>query len=152
MKSLELKVPPLLILFVFMAMAWGLAKTGYGRINLGSPPVLSLACMSLGAAIVLAAALQFRLRKTTVDPREPFRTTSLVTGGMSRISRNPMYLGFTLILLGFVLRLGSLPALATLPLFMAYLQKFQILPEERALEAKFGAAYLEYRRRTRRWI
>jgi protein-S-isoprenylcysteine O-methyltransferase Ste14 len=76
----------------------------------------------------------------------------VVTSGIYRLSRNPMYLGFLLALAGWTVFLGNIIALALLPLFVAHMNAFQIKPEERALLAKFGPAYAQYMRTTRRWL
>ena len=82
----------------------------------------------------------------------PHESAKLVASGVYRWSRNPMYLGDLLILAGWALWLANVAAFIGLPLFVAYINRFQITLEERALEARFGAAYVEYRRSARRWI
>lgn len=76
----------------------------------------------------------------------------MVTSGVYRVSRNPMYLGFLLALAWWVVFLSHLLAFALLPLFMWYMNRFQIVPEERALAAKFGSEFTEYSRAVRRWL
>lgn len=94
----------------------------------------------------------FRRAHTTVDPRYPQKMTALVTGGVYRVTRNPMYLGMLLALAGWALWLGQLLPFIILPLFILFLNRWQIAPEERALERTFGAEYTLYRARARRWI
>lgn len=72
--------------------------------------------------------------------------------GPYRFTRNPMYLGMVLILLAWCLWLGNAAALLALAAFVGYITRFQIVPEERALAGRFGAAYEDYRRRVRRWV
>jgi protein-S-isoprenylcysteine O-methyltransferase Ste14 len=104
------------------------------------------------AVVVLAAFASFFRARTTINPLDPARATSLVTGGVFRVSRNPMYLSLLLLLAGYAVRLDS-PVVWLGPiLFVAYVNRFQIKPEERVLKAKFGEAYLRYRMRTRRWL
>lgn len=111
--------------------------------------VLGLACI-LAAAIVLPALLAFRRAATRPEPWRP--ATSLVTDGPYRFSRNPMYVGFTLLYLGIALRYGSLWPLLFLPLVLSVMHFGVIVREEAYLERRFGDAYREYRRRVNRWL
>ncbi|MFL6647317.1 MAG: methyltransferase family protein, partial [Sulfurifustaceae bacterium] len=89
---------------------------------------------------------------TTKDPRHPERATALVTGGIYRITRNPMYLGLALVLVGWGIFLSNVLSLLGVVVFLGYLNRFQIVPEERALEARFGEAYRQYKQTVRRWL
>lgn len=111
--------------------------------------VLGLACI-LAAAIVLPALLAFRRAATRPEPWRP--ATSLVIDGPYRFSRNPMYVGFTLLYLGIALRYGSLWPLLFLPLVLAVMHFGVIVREEAYLERRFGDAYRQYRRRVNRWL
>jgi protein-S-isoprenylcysteine O-methyltransferase Ste14 len=113
---------------------------------------LALAFAAGGIAIAILGVAEFRRAATTVDPRVPERSASLVVGGVYRYSRNPMYLGMLLVLLGWACYLGSALALAFLPVFVSYMNRFQIAPEERHMRAKFGHSYAQYTARVRRWI
>lgn len=104
------------------------------------------------AVIALAAAATMWQARTTVNPLDPMRASRLVTGGVFRFSRNPMYLGLLLLLIAYAVRLDDLLVWLGPLFFMAYVTRFQIAPEERALSLKFGDAYLQYKARTRRWI
>lgn len=114
--------------------------------------VMALASSTMGAVICVAGVLAFRSFQTTVNPLTPEATTTLVVRGVYRFTRNPMYLGFTLLLLAFAVWLGKMSALALVPLFMAYLQHFQIKPEEEALRARFGDLFDTYCQQVRRWL
>ena len=105
-----------------------------------------------GAAIALAGVVQFARARTTVNPLQPDAASSLVSGGVYRWTRNPMYLGMALVLLAWAVYLSSIAALAVLPLFIVYINRFQIEPEERALQARFGAQFERYRKAVRRWL
>jgi len=111
--------------------------------------VVGLACM-LAAAIVLPALLSFRRAATRPEPWRP--ATALVTDGPYRFSRNPMYLGFTLLYLGIALLFGSLWPFLFLPLVLSVMHFGVIVREEAYLERRFGDAYREYRRRVNRWL
>lgn len=102
--------------------------------------------------IGLPAVLGFRRAKTTVNPLKPEASSALVTGGIYRWTRNPMYLAMLLLLIAWACIVSNWAALAILPLFVAYLNRFQIGPEERALQARFGAEFESYRRKVRRWL
>ncbi len=105
-----------------------------------------------GGIVSTTGARAFRRVRTTVNPLHPERASSMVTSGIFRFTRNPMYVGIALVLLGFFLAFGALSAILGLPAFVGYITRFQILPEERILEAKFGSAYAAYRARVRRWL
>ena len=114
---------------------------------------LFAALLLIGALIIgLAAVYGFHRAKTTVNPLKPEASTALVTGGLYRWTRNPMYLAMLLLLLAWACIVSNWAALAILPLFVAYLNRFQIGPEERALQARFGAEFESYRRKVRRWL
>lgn len=105
-----------------------------------------------GSVIALAGGWVFLLARTTIDPHRPDKASALVTGGIYRLTRNPMYLGLTLFLTAEATLLAS-PCLLAVPLlFVLYLTRFQIVPEERALLECFGAEYADYMARVRRWL
>lgn len=114
--------------------------------RLGSLPA------ALGIAIDAAALASFRRVRTSVNPMVPSKATRLVTDGVFAVSRNPMYLGLLLLLIGWALWLGSASVWLVPPAFVAFITIAQILPEERALDQLFGAQYLAYRRRVARWV
>ena len=105
-----------------------------------------------GFAIDAAAAARFLRKKTTLNPMAPGKASVLVTDGVFRISRNPMYLGLVLLLIGWALWLGSITPCLVVPVFVAGVTVAQIVPEERALAERFGETYVAYRRRVARWI
>jgi len=153
MHALELKIPPVALALAFAALMWLVAKYGPAlTVELPWRTAVALALYGAGAAIALAGVAAFRLVKTTVDPRTPDATTAMVRSGVYRYSRNPMYLGFLLALMGWAVELSHVLAFALLPLFPLYLNRFQIEPEERALAAKFGGRFNDYTRTVRRWL
>jgi protein-S-isoprenylcysteine O-methyltransferase Ste14 len=113
---------------------------------------LAIAIALLGGALDLIALGYFIRARTTINPLAPDKASSLVTGGIYRITRNPMYLGMAALLLAWAIYLANLAALAVLPLFVAYIDRFQIAPEERALRARFGEDFERYCLRVRRWL
>ena len=153
MPGLELKIPPPLVAAVVAGAMVAAAKL--------LPPVLALSPgVRVGTALVLAGVgagfdvaglLAFRKAKTTVNPLAPQRSTSVVTHGVYGLTRNPMYLGLALMLLGLAVYLASPWALLGPVVFVTYITRFQIQPEERALAARFGTGYAAYCARVRRW-
>jgi len=106
--------------------------------------------IAIGLVISVLADRQFKQRGTTVKPFEESR--ALVTDGMFAFSRNPMYVGFVLVLVGLALCLGSITAFPVIPIFIAVMDFVFIRPEEKMLEQTFGDAFNKYRKRVRRWI
>lgn len=154
MSTLDLRIPPPLVAVVVAAAMVGAA--------LWLPPVLALPSgLRIGVALVLACIglgfdvaglVAFRKAKTTVNPLRPERSTQVVSTGIYRITRNPMYLGLVLVLLGLAVYLASPWALLGPLAFAAYITRFQIRLEEQALTTRFGAAYTAYCKQVRRWL
>lgn len=106
----------------------------------------------LSAVIALLALISFGIARTTINPLQPWRASTLITGGIYRITRNPLCLSLLLLLVSYAVRLDSWAAWLGPLLFAAYITRFHIIPEENVLAAKFGAAFHAYKLRTRRWI
>jgi protein-S-isoprenylcysteine O-methyltransferase Ste14 len=153
MSKLELKVPPPAVALL-TALAMWLAAYGMGELAFALPGrrVLSIAPAALGIAVSAAGTWSFWRARTTVNPTRPEAASSLVATGIFRVTRNPMYLGLFMVLAGWAAHLANAAALAGPLLFALYITRFQILPEERVLAAKFGSDFEAYRRRTRRWL
>jgi len=105
-----------------------------------------------GALTCLAGVVSFRRAGTTVNPMKPDSASSLVVSGIYRFTRNPVYLGFLVMLLAWAAALSNVLALVWLPAFVLYVNRFQILPEERVLASRFAHDYAEYSSRVRRWL
>jgi protein-S-isoprenylcysteine O-methyltransferase Ste14 len=153
MQWLELKIPPLLVWLAFAGAMLGvtyLAPTL--SFTLAGSTAMALALGVLGAAVAIAGVLAFRDKRTTVNPLTPNASSSVVSNGVYRVSRNPMYLGFLLALAGWAVYLSNAGAALLLPAFVAYMTQYQIKPEERALLAKFGSGFAQYMSRVRRWL
>jgi protein-S-isoprenylcysteine O-methyltransferase Ste14 len=153
MQMLEARIPAPLVAALLAIGMWLLfyAESGYdtaGPLQSAAATAVSL----LSGALALAAFAQFLRARTTIDPFKPERASTLVTHGVYRLTRNPMYVSLLLLLLAHAIHLWAPPALAGPVAFAAYVTRFQIIPEERALEAKFGAEFCEYKRRVRRWL
>ena len=147
---LSLRVPPLALFALFAAAIWLLPDLL--PIRRPGAGVAATVLAVLGGGFCLAGVLEFRRARTTVNPVNPAASSALVVRGVYRLTRNPMYLGFALLLLAFAAGLGKLSGLLAVMVFMAYLQHFQIRPEEAALRTRFGAAFDRYSQQVRRWL
>jgi protein-S-isoprenylcysteine O-methyltransferase Ste14 len=153
MRALELKIPPPVVMLLIGAAMWFVSRSGPSLdVSLLVRSVAACAVAAFGGAISFAGDIEFRRARTTVNPWRPQNTSSLVTSGIYQRTRNPMYLGLFLVLVGWAVFLASAWPLAGPPAFMFYMRRFQIQPEERVLTTKFGAAYADYSSRVRRWL
>lgn len=153
MAFLEHRIPPPVVALAIAVLMWLSARW---LPDLGVPSALrygaALVVAVAGLGFFLPAARAFRSAGTTINPIRIENASGLVTDGIYRLSRNPMYVSITLVLLALALLLDSLWTLAGPVVFVAWMTRFQIIPEERVLAAKFGAAYADYRQRVRRWL
>ncbi len=106
----------------------------------------------VGLAFDVSGLLAFRASKTTVNPLKPQKASALVTAGVYRITRNPMYVGMCFLLMAWAIHLSALLPFVGPVIFMMYITRFQILPEERVLARRFGEQYAQYTTRVRRWL
>ena len=152
MYHLELKIPPPIVILV-CGIVIALFSLG-GVLPFAFPGMIGVAVFLafLGFVICLVAFLGFQRAKTTWKPEHPEKATTLVTNGIYRFSRNPMYLGWLFVLLGWAIFWGDGLAFIILPFYVFYLNRFQIVPEERALQEKFGDEYTAYKSKVRRWL
>lgn len=153
LSAFENRVPPPLVLAAGAAFAWA-CTAWLPQASIGLPGGSRAAAFVAvaGLAIDVAALVSFLRAGTTVNPLKPRSASSLVTGGLYRFSRNPMYLGQALLLAGWTMWLGNLAGLLAVPAFVAWIDRLQIAPEERALEAAFGDSFRAWAARVRRWI
>lgn len=153
MSSLELKAPPVAVSLLAGAGMWLMAKA-FPALTFPFPyrQAVAAALAVAGAVVAVLGVATFRRARTTVNPIKPQSASSLVTTGIYRFSRNPMYLGILLLLAGWAVYLANAPALILLPAFVLYMNRFQITPEERALSALFGSEFAAYKQRVRRWM
>ena len=151
--SLDLKIPPVALGLVTAALM-GLGAWSVPRLTFPLPGrhYITGGVALVGALVSILGVVSFKRAKTTVNPMKPESTSSLVVAGIYRVTRNPMYLGFLLILLGWAAWLSNVLALLPIAGFVIYMTVFQIRPEERALEALFGPEFAAYKKRVRRWI
>ncbi len=114
--------------------------------------ILILFLVIVGVSFDVCGLLAFRQLKTTINPMSPNKTSALVTGGIYRLSRNPMYVGLFLFLIAWAIQLSMLWPFIGPVLFVIYITRFQITPEERVMESKFGDEYSIYKNKVRRWL
>jgi protein-S-isoprenylcysteine O-methyltransferase Ste14 len=153
MKSLELVVPPPAVAAITAVAMWGVSL-GTRAFLLPSSVRLSVFVVLLlaGLTFSLSGVLFFRRAGTTVNPTKPENASSLVRTGVYGVTRNPMYVGLSLVLLAWAVFLASPWALIGVLGFVLYISHFQIAPEERALAKLFGTEYSEYQSKVRRWL
>ncbi|TXH51970.1 MAG: isoprenylcysteine carboxylmethyltransferase family protein [Burkholderiaceae bacterium] len=153
MPSLDHRIPPPIVGAVTGLAMWLVAPLGPAW---PMPPSLGLGLtvllVAIGLGFDLMGLLAFRASRTTVNPLSPHKASALVTGGVYRVTRNPMYVGMLCLLLAWAAHLASWLPLAGPALFVLYITRFQIRPEERVLRQLFGDAYTQYASRVRRWI
>lgn len=153
MLKLRLKIPPVLQGIIALIFIWLLSQyMPVFHIDIAFKGLLSIAIISIGISIGVLAVSAFIKMRTTVDPRYPEKANKLVVVGIYRYSRNPMYLAIALVLFGISINLGALSSLLILALFVVYINRFQIVPEEKMLEQKFGESYTHYAQNVRRWL
>ena len=157
MPNLELKIPPPIVAALTAGAMWAAAQwIGFNGLFAGLPPgwrtAGALFIGLIGLGFDLTGVLGFIRAKTTVNPLKPERSAALVTSGIYRITRNPMYVGMALLLLAWAIYLGSGTALLGPLVFALYITRFQIQPEERVLAVRFGSGFASYCAQVRRWL
>lgn len=153
MKNLETRIPPPMVTLVFALIIYLIDKVA-SLTSQGERVRRIVAAVFIAASLlaIIGGVLAFHKRRTTVNPLRPDRATSLVVEGVYRMSRNPMYLGMLLILCAWSIWLGNPWGVLGLVGFVVYMNRFQIIPEERTMREKFGMQWDTYAARVRRWI
>ena len=149
---LELKVPPPFVLFILAGIMWLDNRILGGGLVEGAPLFLGVILMAAGFGLAFTGLRTLISNRTTPSPIQIERAKNLVTSGLYQFSRNPMYLGMVIFLVGVAALFGNIWLLIEPGVFVAYITRFQIEPEERMLAGKFGADYVSYQKRVRRWI
>ena len=148
---LNTKIPPPIVAILFAVMIFYFSDS-FAYVDLPFKIYFSLFFVLLGFFITFSSARNFKKKETTVNPIKPEEASQLVTDGFFKITRNPMYLGMLLFLLGLSIYNGLIVGLVFLPLFVGYITFFQIIPEESAMIEIFGEDYKTYMKKVRRWI
>jgi protein-S-isoprenylcysteine O-methyltransferase Ste14 len=154
MDSLELKVPPPLQMAVGALLLWIVARLFPGfDVQMPFRLFIASGLLILGGAIAVSGVVAFRRHETTINPLRPDRSAVVVRTGIFRYSRNPMYLGMLVVLVGVAVLVSNvLAGLLVLPLFVWTITRIQIVPEERVLRQKFQNEYEIYLKEVRRWL
>ena len=151
MKSIKTKIPPPLIALTFGILVI-YSKSIFPKIEIGWGGFFGSFMIIIGLIIILSAIILFKKYKTTITPLNPSDATKLIVHGIYKFSRNPMYLGLLLILSGISILQNPIGGLLLVPLFILYLNHFQIIPEESAMLDLFKDDFLKYKENVRRWI
>ena len=150
---MKLLIPPPIQALLSAIMMWLISRYFLqANFSLTVINVFALVFLIIAAIIIILSINKFRETKTTISPLKLNKTSSLVSNGIYRYTRNPMYLGLLLMLFSSDLFLKNFISFLILPLFILSITKNQILPEEEALENIFGEKYKNYKKKVRRWI
>ena len=148
---METKIPPPIVTLTF-GLSIYFSREMFPAIEIQHSLYLGIFLLISGFFILVSAVRLFRKDKTTVNPLSPEQATTLVTDGIFKYSRNPMYLGMAIVLSSIAVFFNLLGGIILIALFCAYITKFQILPEERAMRDLFSDDFDKYSKVTRRWI
>ncbi len=150
---MKLKVPPAFVFGVHFALVWVISKyLIFATLDFSGKLLLAQILSMTGCLIALIAILTLYRAGTTIDPVDPGKASHLVSTGIFKWSRNPIYLALLLILMAWIVWKGNAVAAFMAIFFIWYMTHFQIIPEEIALEKKFGMEFSEYKSKVRRWI
>lgn len=153
MDRLELKVPPVVVFAVALALMWWSVVSWPSLVfELPLRTLFVMICVASSGYIGIAGVLEFRRHQTTVNPHTPNNASTVVDTGIFKYTRNPMYLGLVVLLIGALFYWSSLASLWVIVAFISYLNRFQISAEERILSEKYGTQYTDYLTKVRRWI
>ena len=151
MIDIKTKFPPPLVALTFGFLI-NFTKDIFPKIEIRNKIIFGSFMIIIGLIIILSAIILFKKYQTTITPLNPSNATKLITDGIYKFSRNPMYLGLLFVLFGISIILNPTGGLFLIPLFILYLNIFQIVPEENAMVDLFKDEFLEYRKNVRRWI
>ncbi|WGV99185.1 isoprenylcysteine carboxylmethyltransferase family protein [Vibrio sp. YMD68] len=153
MDRLELKIPPVAVfVIVILLMNFAAENLMFAHIIFPFTWLVFLVCFIASGIVGLLGIREFRRVKTTVNPVKPETASLVVNSGIFAYTRNPMYLGLFILLFGVGYWLQNGLSLSLSVFFIVYMNRFQIQPEEKALERLFGAEYVDYKQSVRRWI
>ena len=151
MIDIKTKFPPPLVALTFGFLI-NYTKNIFPRIEIKKEIIIGSFMIISGLIVIISAITLFKKYQTTITPLNPANATKLITDGIYKLSRNPMYLGLLLMLLGISIILNPIGGFFLIPLFILYLNLFQIIPEENAMIDLFKDEFLEYKKNVRRWI
>ena len=146
-----LKIPPPLLVLILVIANYFLSKK-IDLIHLPNQDLISILILLIGILILINPIFKFIKSKTTIDPIKFKKVSKLITTGIYKYSRNPMYLGMSLVLAGISIMVNPIGGLALVSVFILYINQFQIEPEEKAMTKLFKNEFSEYKKYVRRWI
>lgn len=150
---MNLLIPPPVVAAIIGAAMWAIDRNlNHGKFESALLTPIAGSLLVAGLVLMAAAVVSFVAAKTTINPLKPSHASNLITTGVFKLSRNPIYLADLVILAALAVWLGNVVNVAFLPLFVWYINRFQIVPEERALTGLFGESYVAYCARVRRWL
>lgn len=153
MTRLALQVPPIVVLTIFVIVMWYVALlVPFLTLEPGLHISVSVLVAFLGLFLIFISSITFHRCGTTLNPLKPQLASTLVTSGPYRYSRNPIYIGMVLILAGWGVYLQNLASLFCVLVFVLYINRFQIFPEEESLAQKFGVEFEIYKSSVNRWL
>ncbi len=145
------KIPPPLVVLILVISTFFSSKK-IDLIQIPFQSFISIFILSIGILILLNPVLKFKKSKTTINPIKFKKVNKLVTSGIYKYSRNPMYLGLLMIVVSSSIFYLNIYSILTPLFFYLWINRFQIKREEVFLTEKFGEDYLSYKKKTRRWI
>ena len=148
---METKIPPPIVTLIFGLFIY-FSRGIFQPVEIEYSFYIGILLLLGGAMILISAVRSFKKDKTTINPLSPEQATKLVTDGIFKYSRNPMYLGMALVLGSMAVFFNLLGGVILITLFCLYITKFQIIPEERAMRDLFLDVFDKYTKVTRRWI
>ena len=147
-----IRLPATLVVLI-IAMMLMVGELGIAPVySFENQSTISITIFIIGLLMIAVSGYLFRVAKTTVNPLTPDKTKQLVTTGIYRFSRNPMYIGFLLMLFSCAIFVGSFINLVFFPLYIIVANRLYIASEERALNQLFGDEYEAYKHKVRRWL
>lgn len=155
MQRLETTVPPLIWMLSAALVSWLVAMLDFDStwIDASRTDFVAVLAGIAGVSVAVAGVIAFRRASTTVNPHDIDSASAFVSNGPYRFTRNPMYLGMTLVIAAWSLGIGSIAGLVVAEaLFVIVMTRLQIQPEERMLAARFGVVYSQYCTQVRRWL
>jgi len=145
------KIPPPIIALI-CGISIYLSRPLFPEYSFILTDVFAVSFLLIGIITLITSVLSFKRQSTTINPLQPEKASSLVISGIFKYSRNPMYLGMLLILISMTIKFNFIGGILISSAFIAFITKFQIIPEEIILEKLFGDEFTYYKKKTRRWI
>ena len=146
-----LKIPPPILVLILVSSNY-FSSTKIDLFHLPNQNIISILILLMGMLILINPIFKFIKSKTTIDPIKFKKVNKLITSGIYKYSRNPMYLGLLMIVISTSIFYLNIFSITTPFLFYCWINKFQIKREEIFLTEKFGKKYMSYKTKTRRWI